>query len=296
MLSLNHFFLVFLVVSTWGFNNIVIKWGLSDLPPLFMTCMRFIVVVCCLIPFMKITKKQLLYFLPLSFTFGVMHFSCLFFGIKYTDAGTGAVLVQLGTPFSMLLAVLFLKEKLTIIKILGIIISILGVIVLIGSPTITNWRGFFLLLNSAIGWAISNMIIKRSPNISPLTMSGWIAIFATPVVGIASFFLESNQLNMLINSSWKGWFAILYSALASSIVAYSLWYSLLKKYPINSIIPYSLLTPVIAMIMGIVILEDKLNLFKIIGASFVIIGTAISIIDFSKIKFLKNKCFLKYKN
>lgn len=283
-MALRHFFLILLIVSIWAFNNVAIKWGLLDLPPLFMTCMRFVVVAILLIPFTRVTREQLRYLLPLAFTFGFVHFSLLFVGMSYTDAGTGAILVQLGTPFAMLLAMVILKEKLTLIQVLGIAISLSGVAVLTGSPTIPSWWVMGLLLTSAAGWAISNLIVKKSPPIKPLTLTGWISFLAIPIVGLASYLLESNQINALIHSSWRGWFGILYSAIFSSIVAYSLWYALLKKYNVNLIMPYSLLTPVLAVIMGVAVLGDSLNLFKVSGALMVILGTAIAVINLRRLR------------
>lgn len=278
-MALRHFFLVLMVVSIWAFNNVAVKWGLLELPPLFLTWMRFVVVAIMLIPFCRITRQQLPWLLALAFTFGFMHFSLLFVGMRYTDAGTGAIVVQLGTPVAMLLAMVVLKERLKAIQLVGIAISLSGVAVLSGSPTIPAWWVLVILLCSATGWAVSNLIVKKSPPIKPLTMTGWIAFLAVPIVGLSSFVMESHQFYALSQAGWRGWFGILYSAIASSIVAYTLWYGLLKKYNVNLIMPYSLLTPVLSVLMGIVVLGDSLNSFKIIGASLVICGTAIAVIN-----------------
>lgn len=278
-MALRHFFLVLMVVSIWAFNNVAVKWGLLELPPLFLTWMRFVVVAIVLIPFCRITRQQLPWLLALAFTFGFMHFSLLFVGMRYTDAGTGAIVVQLGTPVAMLLAMVVLKERLKAIQLVGIAISLSGVAVLSGSPTIPAWWVLVILLCSATGWAVSNLIVKKSPPIKPLTMTGWIAFLAVPIVGLSSFVMESHQFYALSQAGWRGWFGILYSAIASSIVAYTLWYGLLKKYNVNLIMPYSLLTPVLSVLMGIVVLGDSLNSFKIIGASLVVCGTAIAVIN-----------------
>ncbi|CAH0278423.1 multidrug DMT transporter permease [bacteria symbiont BFo1 of Frankliniella occidentalis] len=283
-MALRHFFLILMVVSIWAFNNIAIKWGLHDLPPLLMTTLRFVVVALILVPFTRVSRQQLRYLVPLAFTFGFMHFSLLFVSLNHTDAGTAAVIVQLGTPIAMLLAMLILKEKLRLVQLLGITISLSGVVVLAGSPTIPNWWVLVLLLLSALGWAVSNMIVKKSPPISPLTMTGWLSFLAIPIVASASWLTESDQLNLLLHSSWRGWFGILFSAIGSSIVAYSLWYSLLKNYNVNLIMPYSLLTPVLAVIMGVVVLGDSMNSFKVTGGLLVIIGTAIAVINLRNLK------------
>lgn len=283
-MALRHFFLVLMVVSIWAFNNVAVKWGLLELPPLFLTFMRFVVVAIVLIPFCRITRQQLPWLMALAFTFGFMHFSLLFVGMRYTDAGTGAIVVQLGTPIAMLLAMVVLKERLKPVQLVGIAISLSGVAVLSGSPTIPAWWVLCILLCSATGWAVSNLIVKKSPPIKPLTMTGWIAFLAVPIVGLSSFIMESSQLYALSNAGWRGWFGILYSALASSIVAYTIWYSLLKKYNVNLIMPYSLLTPVLSVLMGIVVLGDSLNSFKIIGASLVVCGTAIAVLNLRNLR------------
>lgn len=283
-MALRHFLLILLVVTLWAFNNVAIKWGLIDLPPLFLTLMRFVVVALILVPFTRVTREQLRYLVPLAFTFGFLHFSLLFVGMKYTDAGTGAIVVQLGTPFAMILAMVILKEKLSLVQMSGIAVSLTGVVVLAGSPTIPAWWVLCLLLCSAAGWAISNMLVKKSPAIKPLAMTGWLSFLAIPIVGLASFLLESHQIHSLIHSSWRGWFGILYSAIFSSIVAYSLWYSLLRSYNVNLIMPYSLLTPVLAVIMGVMVLGDSMNMFKIIGALLVVAGTAIAVINLRNLR------------
>nr|WP_024968406.1 EamA family transporter [Pantoea sp. IMH] len=283
-MALRHFFMILFVVTTWAFNNVAIKWGLLDLPPLFLTMMRFVVVAVILVPFTRITRQQLRYLIPLAFTFGFMHFSLLFVGLKYTDAGTAAIVVQLGTPFAMILAMILLKEKLTLIQMLGIAISLTGVFVLTGSPTIPSWWVLCLLLCSAAGWAISNMIVKKSPGIKPLTMTGWLSFLAIPVVALASFTLETGQMESLMHATWRGWFAIFYSAIGSSIVAYSIWYGLLRNYNVNLIMPYSLLTPVLSVVMGVLVLGDSLNAFKVSGALLVIAGTAIAVINLRNLR------------
>ena len=73
-----------MVVSIWAFNNVAVKWGLLELPPLFLTFMRFVVVAIVLVPFCRINRQQLPWLLLLAFTFGFMHFSLLFVGLRYT--------------------------------------------------------------------------------------------------------------------------------------------------------------------------------------------------------------------
>lgn len=271
-----HILMVLLVVFIWAFNIIAIKWGVTELPPLFLTMLRFVTVALLVVPFTRINREQLRSVALQAVTFGFMHFSLLFLGTQYTDAGTAAILVQLGTPFAMILAVIFLNERLKFLQIVGIILAFTGVVCLSGNPESRSWLAFSLLITSALGWAITNIIVKKAPPMHPLAMSGWMSFLAIPLVGGASLLFEQAQWASLMSASWKGWFAILYSAIASSILAYSLWYSLLNKYPVNKVIPYSLLSPVFAVILGVLIMGDVLSWYKVLGASLIIGGTFVA--------------------
>jgi O-acetylserine/cysteine efflux transporter len=286
-MTFRHFLIVLLIVNIWAFNVIAIKIGVTELPPLLMTLLRFVVVAVIIVPFTRINREQFKSVAIQAFTFGFLHFSLLFVGMQYTDAGTAAVLVQLGTPFAMILAVFFLHEKLHLLQVFGISLSFVGVFCLSGSPSSSSWIALTLLITSAMGWAITNIVVKKSPEIHPMTMAGWMSFLAIPIVGLSTILVEHHQLSMLLNASWKGWFAILYSALASSIFAYSLWYWLLKIYPVNKVVPYSLLNPVIAIFMGWIFLGDSLNLYKLIGSGLIIGGAFIAQYNFKR--FFKRK-------
>lgn len=274
---LKHLLLIIFIVGCWAFNAVAIKMGVIELPPLFMTLLRFMVVAILVVPFTRIQRKHLPVLCYLAFTFGFMHFSLLFLGMTYTDAGTAAIIVQLGTPMAMLLAATLLKERLSLLQSGGIVISLAGMFILTGSPTLASGRGVVILLTSALGWALTTVKVKSVTDLDPVTMAGWMSLIAIPLVGLTSFLFESNQLPALKHISWKGVFAVLYSAVICSIIAYSLWYALLKKYPANQIIPFSLLSPVFAVVMGAIFMGDSLNFWKVSGALTIVGGALIAI-------------------
>ena len=108
------------VIAIWALNIIVIKLGVADMPPLLLMTLRFMLVAALIVPFTRITREQLPWLLLLSVTFGGLHFPLLFLGLGEAEAGTGALLVQMGTPFATLLAALFLKERLNLRRWLGL--------------------------------------------------------------------------------------------------------------------------------------------------------------------------------
>lgn len=270
------------IIVIWAFNIIVIKLGVEDLPPLLVTLLRFALVAMLVVPFTRVTRDQLRWILPLAVTFGGLHFPLLFLGLKQAEAGTGALLVQMGTPFATILAALFLRERLSPRRIVGLALAFGGVVVLAGGPSLPPPASTALLLASAFFWAVSTLLIKLAPPIPPLTMTGWIALFAIPLVGLGSALFEDGQWTAIRHAGWAGWGAVVYTAVMSSIAAYGLWYRLLQKHPVSRVVPLTLLMPVFAVLLGVWLLDDPLGSHKIIGGLTVIAGLAVINIRFRR--------------
>ncbi|WP_110667205.1 DMT family transporter [Salinicola halophilus] len=263
------------IIVIWAFNIIVIKLGVADLPPLLVTLLRFALVALLVVPFTRITRVQLPWILLLAVTFGGLHFPLLFLGLAHAEAGTGALLVQMGTPFATILAALFLGERLSPRRITGLALAFGGVVILAGGPTLPPPASTALLLASAFFWAVSTLLIKFAPPIAPLTMTGWIALFAIPLVGLGSALFESGQWAAIRHAGWAGWGAVFYTAVMSSIAAYGLWYRLLQKHPVSRVVPLTLLMPVFAVLLGVWLLDDSLGIHKVLGGLTVIVGLAV---------------------
>ncbi len=264
-MPLRDLLLGLLVIVIWSLNIIVIKVGVAELPPLLMTTLRFILVAALLVPFYPVARAQLPFLVLLSITFGSLHFALLFIGLGQAEAGTGALLVQMGTPFATLLAVVFLKEKLGPKRLAGLLLSFAGVVVLAGGPTLPSPLPLTILLLSAFGWAVSQLLIKRGPPIAPLALAGWVALFAVPQVALGSWLFEQNQWQAIAQASWLGWGAVAYTAIMSSIAAYGIWYALLRRHPVNRVVPMTLLTPVFAVGLGALLMHDPLGVLKLVG-------------------------------
>ncbi|WP_227370212.1 DMT family transporter [Halomonas sp. M20] len=283
-MPLRDLLLGLVVIAIWALNIIVIKVGVADMPPLLLMTLRFMLVAVLVVPFARIDRNQLPWLLLLSVTFGGLHFPLLFIGMGQAEAGTGALLVQMGTPFATLLAAAFLKERLDLRRWLGLVLSFAGIIVLAGGPSLPAPLPTALLLASAFFWAVSNMLIKVAPPIAPFTLAGWIALFAIPQVALGSWIFENDQLAALSRAGWAGWGAVLYTAIMSSIVAYTLWYRLLQKHPVSRVVPLTLLMPVFAVLLGMWLLGDPLGINKLAGGIMVILGLAIINIRFGRLR------------
>ncbi|MGB1025752.1 MAG: DMT family transporter, partial [Rhodospirillaceae bacterium] len=223
------------VVFLWGFNIVVAKVGVGEISPFTLTFIRFALVALLLVPFFHPKKRHLPWIAVLALTFGVMHFGALFQAMTELDAGTTAILLQLGVPFTVLFAALLLKETVGPIRWVGIGIAFSGSAVIAGEPNLPGLWPVFLMFISMSGWALSNLVVKKLVGLHPLAMTGWLCLFTLPVLLPLVLFLEADQLHTLPDVSAMGWAALLYIAIAASIIAHSLWYGLLTRHPVTRV-------------------------------------------------------------
>jgi O-acetylserine/cysteine efflux transporter len=263
------------VVALWGLNFVVVKLGVADMPPLLLTTLRFTLAAVLLVPFLRPRREHLKGILILSVTFGTVHFGLLFVAIKSVDAATAAIIVQLGAPFSTLGAVLFLGETMGWRRWLGLALAFSGVIIVAGDPNLGAPLPIVLLLLSALGWAVSNLVVKTIRGCHPLTMTGWLTLFAAPQTLALSLILEGNPLPHLAQAGWAGWGAVAYTAILASIVAHSLWYHLLNRHPVSRVAPFALMAPITGICAGILLLGEPATLEKLAGGVVTLTGVTL---------------------
>lgn len=274
-MSLKHKLMAVAVVVCWALNMILVKHGLDEIPPMLMSALRFMLVAVLVVPFTRLSREQMPWVLAVSVTFGLFHFGVLFLALSMAEAGTASILVQLGAPIATVLASLIFHERLGPMRIAGIGLSVLGIAIIAAGPTIPAPLPFTLLIVSATGWAVTNLIVKSAPSIRPLTMMGWSSMFAVPQLLVLSWLFEGDRWSQVAHAGVAGWSSVVYSAVMSSIIAYGAWYWLLQRHSVNRVVPFSMLNPLLTVIFGIVLLGDVPAPVKIVGTLVMLAGVAL---------------------
>lgn len=274
-MSIRDTLLALFVMVLWGANYVAVKLGVSEFPPLLLITLRFAVVAVLLVPFYRITRKQVPGVLLLSFTFGSAHFALLFVALKMTEAGTSALLLQLGVPFSTLLGVVFLGDRLGVWRVSGLLVAFAGAAVLAWGPNVPAIGPAALLVVSAFFWAVSNLLVKKVTDVSPIALTGWMSLFAVPQCLLWTLIFETGHIAAIEQAHLIGWGAMLYTAIGSSIVAYGLWYWLLGRYTVSQVVPISLLNPVFGVLVGAWVLGESIGPEKIAGGLLTLGGVGI---------------------
>jgi O-acetylserine/cysteine efflux transporter len=154
-------------------------------------------------------------------------------------------------------------------------VAFVGVYLLAGEPAARPSPVHFLfVVGGAFAWSVANILIKRLGPIGVFSLNGWLAWLAWPQLLIVSVVVESGHRGALINADWTAWAAIAYMALGASITAYGLWYHLVRRHEINRIVPLTLLSPVLAVALAVVLLDEAFTARIAGGGVVTLLGVA----------------------
>lgn len=279
-MKLRDLLLMLVIQGIWGVNFVVVKMGLDHMPPLFFVALRFSLAALILLPFSGLPRAHLKRVVPLSFTLGVMHFTLIFTGMHYLDAATTAIAVQLQVPFAAILAAVFFKETLHWRRITGMAIAFAGIVLIAGQPRFfANPWPLASVIAAALVWSVANVQVKMlGDEIDAVQLNGWIAILAAPQLLVVSYALEGDRWPGLAAIGWQGGFALAYQAILVAAFSYWIWYNLMRRYPVNQVMPFMLLQPLIGAASGAFFRSEEISLPMIIGGIGILIGVAIIII------------------
>ena len=268
--------IVLLIMAIWGFNFAVSKIALEQIPPIFMIGLRFALVAALLLPISRIPTQHMKEIFLLSVTLGSAHFALMFTGLSRVDASVAAITIQVQVPIAAALGVLLYREPVTASRAIGMVIAAVGVVILAGAPQArSDLSAVLMIVGAAFMWAVATIQMKTLSNINGFQLNAWMALFATPQLLLCSLMVESGQWEAITAADWRVWASIVYQAVLVVVVCYSLWYWLLRRYPVNQAIPFTLLVPVFGVLSGLMFLGEILTWNVVVGGATTIAGVAI---------------------
>ncbi len=263
------------VAVIWGMGFIVAKAGMSHFSPILLMALRFTLTAICLIWFFRPPLSLYKNLFWISLVSAAIQYSLTFNGVKGIDASTAALLVQLEVPFGLIMAWLFLDDRISYTQIGGIVIAFAGAVLIIGEPKLSGDLIYaFMVIGGAFTWSVGQIMIKKLGNIGGFTLITGVALFAAPQLFIASYLFESDQLAQVQTASLGAWSAVAYLGLIMTALGYAFWYRLIGLYNVNQVMPFLLLLPVTSVIGGIVFLGESLTLKITIGGLMALTGVA----------------------
>jgi len=235
----------------------------------------------------KVDKKDLPYMAMLA-VFGVALNQLLFLkGLSITQPINGAIIMTSNPIIVIIIAALFLKEKISIQKIVGIAIGAIGALIMlvygnnftIGSETIF---GDMLILINSFSWALYIVLVKPLMNkYNTFTVVKWVFLFGFIYV-LPFGFSEFQEIN------WETFSAAIWCDVAFVVVATTFFAYILNTYALRALSPsvvsiYIYLQPFLAALIAVYIYRnDHLDLRKTIAAVLIIFGVYLVSIPIKK--------------
>lgn len=266
--------LVLIANLAWAFNFIAGKVGVEHFPPFLFTTLRFSLVLLLLLPFLRPIPGKVWPMLQIGLVLGVGHFSLMFAGLNAAgDVSSIAIIAQLYVPFSTILAVILLNETIGWRRISAITIAFVGVMIIGFDPIVLNHLSALIyILGAALLMAVASILMRNLQGVGVFQMQAWLGLIATPGLLCLSLIFESEHINALQTADWVDFSAVAYSAIGASIIGHGLYFYLLQRYPVSTIAPLLLLTPIFAIIFGVVLLNDQLTWRIVLGGTATLLG------------------------
>ena len=276
--------LVWLILCLiWGTTWIFIKVGLADLPPITFAASRFALAVVILLPVIWIrelpwprsTSEWKLVALTGFLQFS-LNYSSVFWAEQYITSGLAAVLQSMITVFGLLLAWIFLPaEKITPLKIFAVLLGIAGVAVIfieqLRVESVMAFAGCVAIVAGAYAAAQASILIKaRGSSLHPASLVCAQMVCGLPALLIYAFLAEGNPLTF--RWTWTAVACVLYLTIFGTIAAFWLYYWLLSRIESTKAMMISLVTPLIAVLIGAIFLGERLPPQTLFGGVLIISG------------------------
>ena len=270
--------LALLVCLFWATNFLTSAHALREVPPFLFTAMRMGLLAAILLPFLRLPpRSQRARLFAVAMLNGVLHFGTSFLALKLAgNLSSPAIVTQVYVPMAVLLAWWVLGERFGWRTGVGVALSFAGVLVLGFDPMVLQQPASLLvMMGSSLMVAIGTVLMRGLKGVRMVDQQGWTAVLSLlPLLAISAMF-EPGSFIALREASWIGWGSAAYAAVFSSLLGHGIFYWLVQRHPVATVTPYLLLTPVLAIILGIAFLGDRPGPALWIGGAMVLGGVLV---------------------
>jgi drug/metabolite transporter (DMT)-like permease len=282
-LPLSAVLVLALLCFCWGGNGVAIKFSNQGMPPLMASALRSMIAALLAWLYARFMGRrvgfppgQLRHGLIIGLLFGI-EFLFLYWGLAYTPASRSAIFLATN-PFWVALGAHFcLKgDRLTLPKILGLILAFGGVIVVFQTQPAELpelfWLGDLLVLIAAVFWAATTLYIKRISH--EVSLDHYQTLFAQlaysiPVLALGSLLFESFDsldLNLVVVGG------LLYQSVVVAFASYLVWFWMIHRYSVSRLASFTFMSPVFGVLLGGLVLDEPVTLMLWLGLGLVTCG------------------------
>ena len=270
-------FIALLVPVILGFGFVIAKPAMQYFPPYLLMGMRFTIPALILVWWFPLPKGLYFDLFKVSLIGSTLQYGLTYTGLNIIDASSAILLVQLEVPFGIIIAFFLLKEIPTIKNIVGLVIAFIGVFILTGAPNLEGkYIGVLLTIAGAFTWALGAVMAKPlSKKIGAFALMTWLCVFSGPMLLLVSLVFDGNPMQYILYANFNSWLTVIFLGFFMQPVGYAAWYYVLKKYPVNKVMPVLLILPVTGLVTSIFLLGEDPPKQVFLGGLVIISGVAL---------------------
>jgi len=265
----------------WGTTWIASKEGVKYIPAIQMCAMRQLFGGSLYLLYFGFAKhplpkgKQWGTILILSILNFMLTNTLSTWGVKYISSGLGAIIAAI-VPLWIVIITMFQGHRLPVKATTGLLLGFGGVCIIfydhLKDFLISDFRfGIFLSLAASISWAFGGVYTKKhAANFNPyFSMGLQMIISAIALFGVT--FTTGDMINVR-DIPLNGWLAVSYLVIIGSVLTFIAYVYMLQRLPTSQASIYAYINPVVAVLLGAVIFNERLNIYVAIGGAVTILG------------------------
>lgn len=265
----------------WGSTYIAIRIGVRDFPPMLFAGIRIFIAGSIMLAFAKIRGLKFPKTIKETWKISLIGLFMLTGGTgllvtaeQWVDASIASIVVA-GIPLMMVIieSIFTKSRKINLVTIVGLLLGFTGVVFLAlgnGSVSAISTKGILVLLAASLFWSIGSVYSKNVKIECALTVSIGIQMLIAGVgnILIGGVLGEFSRLAPSMDSI----LALVYLVFFGSIIGYSSYIYVLKMWPITKASTYAYINPIVAIILGSLILKESITLKSIIALAIILSG------------------------
>ncbi|MBT1540943.1 EamA family transporter [Curtobacterium flaccumfaciens pv. flaccumfaciens] len=270
--------LAVVVAVVWGLNFPATALALEHFPPFLLAALRFTILAVPTLLFVPRPRIPFGRLLLVGLGLGVLQFSFLYLSMASgMPSGLASLVLQASAPFTVVLAGVFLRERLTGRQVVGVTVAVaaLAAIALHRSQT-AALLPVVLALCGALGWAIGNVATRRAGAANPLHLTLWWSVVPPVPMAVLSLVVEGpDRIGTALGSAFTAAalpavLGLLYIVVVATLVGYGIWSRLLAAYPSSTVAPFSMLVPVVGVLASWVAFGEVPDLVEVLAGAVVV--------------------------
>ena len=284
-MSNRDWFLVISLGILWGASFLFVEVLLDLINPFLIVYFRVSIASVILVLYLylsktkfKVTNKIVYYLFIMALLNNVVPFLLIAYGQQTTTGGLASILNANTSLITILLASMFISyEKLTVNRLLGVLIGLLGIIIAVGYGSFSTFfddsNGKFLILLATVSYSFAGIWAKlKLSDVPPLISATGMLTFSTVILSpfAAIYFYDD-----LINLSFPIIFYSVMFALLCSVIAYFLYFKILENTGAGNLLICTIIIPPASIILNSLVLGEIISTSELIGLIIITVGLII---------------------